>query len=116
MQKVLLCRQHAEIPGVKIKGFKEAAVSWRLPVATNLAALATLTPDSRGLPLHVTFRHHGYCEPQISKSSPLKQRETKLSEVRLPSAAPTCSLCHLYHFGKEILEFSLSWFQISALL
>lgn len=94
MQKVLLCRQHAEIPGVKIKGFKEAAASWRLPLATNLAALATLTPDSQDQPLHVSFHHHGYCEPQISKSSLLKQTETKLSEVRLPSAAPTYNPCH----------------------
>lgn len=50
MQRVLLCRWHAEIPGVKIKGFKKAAASWRLPVATNLAALAMLTPDNQGQP------------------------------------------------------------------
>lgn len=88
MQKVLLCRQHAEIPGVKIKGFKEAAVSWRLPVASNLAALATLTPDSQGQPLRVSFHRHGYCEPQISKSSLLKPTETNFPKLDRPVLLP----------------------------
>lgn len=84
-----------------MKGFEKAAASWRLPVATNLAALAMPIPDNEGQPLHVSFHHHGYCEPQISKSSPLKQTETKLFEVRLPDVVPTCDLCHPRHFGKH---------------